>query len=307
MDTIEEQITNFSHKCDELLQAKFIIAPSKISDLLRAVAASPAIVHLFQHATAPFNYAAAQAKYLRPAHDAFYGDRGVMLLPDDPMELIAFVFCVLVDVDNGNVDFNNFLQTFFADEDGYAQSFAKFLTQIVFPFKEAVIALALPEDYANEKTTEQQRSGSDDVEKNEISEHSENNGATIESTFIEDEKKLKDEAKSTKKNKETKKLSEKQTKSKEDVAEQKKKRSRKAVFVALLPLIEEEKEELQESSLNEDDRLAGITMLKELYAAAKKADDKTLKALLFGYNYFIMQTKNVNETTAQIFDLASEL
>ncbi len=38
--TIEEQMKNFADRCDDLLQAKFIVAPSKIGELLCAVAAS---------------------------------------------------------------------------------------------------------------------------------------------------------------------------------------------------------------------------------------------------------------------------
>ena len=67
MDTIEMQIGNFLNKCDDLLQAKFILAPSKISDLLRGLATVPALISWLQRATASFDYLKAQELYLRPS------------------------------------------------------------------------------------------------------------------------------------------------------------------------------------------------------------------------------------------------
>ena len=143
MDTIEEQVVNFSSKCDELMQAKFILAPSKISELLRAIAVSPALVSLFEKAARQFNYLQAQEKYMLPSPDGTE-NKGILLLPEDPMERIAFIFCILVDIDNQNVNFNLFLQTFFAEDGSYTQAFELFLSQVIRPFKAVVCEELIP-------------------------------------------------------------------------------------------------------------------------------------------------------------------
>lgn len=135
--SIEEQLKNFAVRCDDLLQAKFIIAPSKIGELLCAIAASPALVSLFEKAVRQLDYTAAQEKYMLPSPDGTE-NKGILLLPEDPMERLAFIFCLLVDIDNQNINFNLFLQTFFAGDGSYTEAFALFLSQVIRPFKAVV-------------------------------------------------------------------------------------------------------------------------------------------------------------------------
>ncbi len=244
--SIEEQVKNFAGRCDDLLQAKFIIAPSKIGELLCAVAASPALVSLFEKAVRQLDYTAAQQKYMLPSPDGTE-NKGILLLPEDPMERLAFIFCLLVDIDNQDINFNLFLQTFFSGDGSYTEAFALFLNQVIRPFKAVVCEELLPRP-----ATPMPQYGA-------------------------------------------------------ETAVRKTKRSRKAVFAEILPLVKSEAAQLSASSIAREDRYAGGLILNEAYAAAKAADEKELKALLLGYGYFSAQTGKDARNIEKIFALLEEL
>ena len=48
MDTDMRQIDAFLQKCDEVMQSKFIIADTKISDLLKSIASSDLLYAFFR-------------------------------------------------------------------------------------------------------------------------------------------------------------------------------------------------------------------------------------------------------------------
>ena len=85
------------------------------------------------------------------------------------------------------------------------------------------------------------------------------------------------------------------------------KKSRRAVFGEMLPLIKAEAAGLSASSLPEPDRYAGSLILNETYAAAKAADEKEVKALLLGYSYFAAVTGRSEANIEKIFALIEEL
>ncbi len=246
MDTIEEQVGIFSSKCDDLMQAKFILAPSKISELLRTIAAAPALVSLFEKAARPFNYLKAQEECMLPSPDGTQ-NKGILVLPENPMERLAFIFCLLVDIDNQTINFNLFLQTFFAEDGSYTQAFETFLTQVIRPFKTIVCGELAAKPAAAVSLF-----------------HSEG-------------------------------------------AEKSLKRNRKTVFEDFLPVIKAEVAELDASDLPETDRYAGVTILNELYTAAKTVDEMALKALLLGYNYFIAHTGRTGKNALKMCELLEEL
>ncbi|MBR7100221.1 MAG: hypothetical protein IKC91_03595 [Clostridia bacterium] len=248
MDTIEMQIGNFLNKCDDLLQAKFILAPSKISDLLRGLATVPALVSWLQRATASFDYLKAQELYLRPSPDGTQ-NKGVLLLPEAPAERVAFLFCLLVDIDNQVINFNQFLQTFFAEDGSYTQAFELFLAQVIVPFKNAVSEQFLPK---SESTHTADAFSASNV----------HNGG---------------------------------------------KKSKKVIFNELSAVVHAEMTALSQGLLPDTDKAAGATLLNELYAAIKSAEENQIKALLIGYYYLVAYTKQSNENLLKMFALTEQL
>ena len=136
MDTGREQIDLFLRRCDEVMQSKFIIAESKISELLKSIATSDLLYAFFRDLTKDFDYAAAKRRYLHYAPDSSQKNR--LLFPDDPAEMLAFIFCLLVDIDNRDPDLSDFLQRYFYEDGSFYESFYAFCNQVIKPFKNAV-------------------------------------------------------------------------------------------------------------------------------------------------------------------------
>lgn len=136
MDTSREQIKLFLRRCDELMQSKYIIADTKIGELLQSIAMSDLLYAFFRDATAHFDYAGAKRKYMNFAP---YGDaQKKLLFPEDPVERLAFVFCLFMEFDNKTMDLGWFLQEYFYEDGSFYESFYAFCNQVVKPFRNAV-------------------------------------------------------------------------------------------------------------------------------------------------------------------------
>ncbi|MBP5242260.1 MAG: NUDIX hydrolase [Clostridia bacterium] len=67
-----------------------------------------------------------------------------LALPEDAEERLAFIFCILVDIDNQTISLNLFLKTFFEEDDGYPRAFARFCNAVIRPWKALVVEALLP-------------------------------------------------------------------------------------------------------------------------------------------------------------------
>ena len=137
VDTGSEQIEVFLRRCDELMQARFIIADTKIGELLKAIASSDLLYAFFRDVTKTFDYTAAQEKYLDYAP---YGSskRRKLLFPEDEREKLAFIFCLLVEFDSKKRDLSTFLQEYFYEDGSVYESFYAFTNQVIKPFRNSV-------------------------------------------------------------------------------------------------------------------------------------------------------------------------
>ena len=136
MDTGREQIDTFLRRCDEVMQSKFILADTKIGDLLKAIAASDLLYAFFREITRNFDYPAAKEKYMNYAYESSKKRR--LLFPSDPSEKLAFIFCLLVDLDNKAIDLSDFLREYFYEDGSVYESYYAFCNQVVKPFKNDV-------------------------------------------------------------------------------------------------------------------------------------------------------------------------
>lgn len=137
MATNFEQLERFFNACDAFMAEKYMVADAKITEILKAIAESRALTDLFSAVTERFDYPAAKKAYLRfPEHKG--SPHGVAYLPKDRGEVLAFVFCLLVDVDAGRIRFNDFLLRYFYEDGSYTASFALFSERMLRPFREIV-------------------------------------------------------------------------------------------------------------------------------------------------------------------------
>ena len=137
MDTGKSQIDVFLRRCDELMHTNFIIADAKISDLLKSIATSDLLYVFFQNITKNFDYVAAQLRYMN--YMPYPGSRKHMLLfPDDPTEKLAFIFCLLVDIDNKDIDLGEFLSEYFYENGDLGAGFRQFGQQVILPLRNLI-------------------------------------------------------------------------------------------------------------------------------------------------------------------------
>lgn len=136
MDTGREQIDLFLQRCDEVMQSKFILADTKIGELLKSIAASDLLYAFFREITRDFDYPAAKEKYMNYAFASSKKRR--LLFPSDPSEKLAFIFCLLVDLDNMTIDLSDFLREYFYEDGSVYESYYAFCNQVIKPFKNDV-------------------------------------------------------------------------------------------------------------------------------------------------------------------------
>lgn len=131
------KIQRFFTACDELISGKYILADSKISELLKSIAASNELTTLFSAVTKEFNYTVAKQECLKfPLTPN--GTRGAAYLPTDRAQAIAFVFCLLVEFDGGTMHLDEFLRKYFYEDGSYTASYSLFVTRMIRPFRDIV-------------------------------------------------------------------------------------------------------------------------------------------------------------------------
>ena len=132
-----EKIQRFLTACDELVNGTFHVAEGKISEALRALADSKDLTNLFSAVTSGYDYPAAKRAYLRFSNEDGIS-RGVAYLPSERREVLAFVFCLLVELDAGELRLNDFLLRYFYVDGSYTASYAVFAERMIKPFRDIV-------------------------------------------------------------------------------------------------------------------------------------------------------------------------
>ncbi|MGN1103703.1 MAG: hypothetical protein ACI4QI_02390 [Candidatus Coproplasma sp.] len=125
METVKEQITDFLNKCEELKNCKFIMATTKIKDILKSIVNSPELYELFNTVANGFDYPAMKQRC--------FIDNGNcrVALPETVGERLAFIFCLLVEFDRNEINFNAFLQKYYPKDGSYYSSYHLFCDEVI--------------------------------------------------------------------------------------------------------------------------------------------------------------------------------
>ncbi len=126
MNSTKEQISEFLEKCDELTKCKFIMATTKIKDLLKCIVNSPELYGLFEKVTEDFNYIEQKQKCL-----IIVNGTGKVVLPQTVGQRLAFIFCLLVEIDKDSVNLSDLLETYFHEDGSYFASYKAFCNTII--------------------------------------------------------------------------------------------------------------------------------------------------------------------------------
>lgn len=128
MKSTKAQVKEFLEKCDELTKCKFIMATTKIKDLLKCIVNSPALYGLFEKVTKDFNYLEQKSKCLISSSASFTGK---VILPQTVGQRLAFIFCLLVEFDRDTINLSDFLQVYFREDGSYFESYKSFCNTII--------------------------------------------------------------------------------------------------------------------------------------------------------------------------------
>ena len=138
MVTRSQSIKNFNDRMSDLINAKFMVAEKKVSEVLISISDSVLLFELFQHVTEDFDYNTfTSVCFSRDAHG-----NGCFKLPKTESDVLAFCFFVLMDIDNGHIDLLNLCSEYFPSKDGKQRSYALFATQLLIPFQQITLKIA---------------------------------------------------------------------------------------------------------------------------------------------------------------------
>lgn len=138
MGDAKEQILMFLTKCDELKKSKFIMATTKLKDVLKCIVNCPELYNLFSTVTKDFNYPAMKQRCLVASDDGYLA-KYYITLPRSLYDRLAFLFCLLVEFDQGSINLNDFLARYFTEDGSYAASYRAFCDGIIKPLEESVM------------------------------------------------------------------------------------------------------------------------------------------------------------------------
>lgn len=129
MESVKSQVTDFLNKCEEVRNCKFIMATTKIKDLLKSIVNSAELYEVFNTVASKFDYIAAKERCFIEEEDSF--GRSRVVLPDTRGDRLAFIFCLLVEIDRGDIQINAFLQKYYPKDGSYYASYHMFCDEVI--------------------------------------------------------------------------------------------------------------------------------------------------------------------------------
>ena len=124
-----EEIKDFVFACDNMANSKFILVDKRIGDLLKSIATTKSVYNAIAENMINFNFAS--------AYKFATAKNGEITIPED--RLIAFVFCLLKNIDNGNINVNELLVKHFPSDDDKRSSYVVFCEKTIIPFKNQIV------------------------------------------------------------------------------------------------------------------------------------------------------------------------
>lgn len=130
-------IYEFARACEEMKNAKFIMAEEKMRELLITIATSSALKQIVATAAKGFDFGSAFV-----ASRIKTGKRYSLLPPIRRNDLIAYAVNLLYAFDIGAISLPDFLEEYYFSTNGTNFSFLLFVRSIITPLRDAVLAEA---------------------------------------------------------------------------------------------------------------------------------------------------------------------
>lgn len=130
----EIAIKNLINLCDELTTTKLLFADQKINKILEAIAECSDVYELLSECMNSFN----KTKEFDRAFTKDSSGKKVFVMPKEEYKVLALVFCLLVDIGNNKIKFDELITTYFAGEENRLDT-QNFMESVILPFKNLLI------------------------------------------------------------------------------------------------------------------------------------------------------------------------
>ena len=145
------EISVFIQACDKMIDSKYILVDKRIADVLKSIAECKPVYNLIAECMINFNF------------DKLFKNATMeneFVLPEDPKDLVAFVFCLFNCLDDKKININDLLMRFYS-KDKQASSYTQFNKHVTMNFRNAVYFLLVGETIDEIKISEEKSDMSD--------------------------------------------------------------------------------------------------------------------------------------------------
>lgn len=125
-------IAAFTTACDNMVASKYILVDKRLGDVLKSIASTKPIFNLISECMVNFNF----EKELNVATSKL----GKFVIPEEPHKCIAFIFCLLNLLDDKKINFNQFLNKYFSNDEEGIGPYATFCNNVILLFKNVIVA-----------------------------------------------------------------------------------------------------------------------------------------------------------------------
>lgn len=133
-DDEKQNLVEFFTACNDMIEGRFILSDTKVANILKSVVKSEVLYKLYSECMNGFIF----AKMLDFCKASNPNNGGYFRMPDDPKDIVAFVTCLLLEVDKRNINLQTFVTDNFYSIDGYNISYNNFALLVLVEYKTAV-------------------------------------------------------------------------------------------------------------------------------------------------------------------------
>lgn len=129
-----QNILDFFSACDDMIGGRFLLSDTKVSNILKCIVKSELLYNLYSKCMQGFKFSSA----LEGAIAENPENGGFFRMIDGDKSIVAFVTCLLLEVDKKNINLQAFVTENFFNSDGYNISYNNFALTVLVAYKNAV-------------------------------------------------------------------------------------------------------------------------------------------------------------------------
>lgn len=126
---LNNNLNEFIYSIDNLCSSKFLMLDSSISALLQAIANTECVYNVIAESMVNFDF---ENEWKNAATE------NSLILPEESLKKIAFIFCILSNIDDKNLDIVALLKHYFSDDEAITP-YERFCKEIILEFKDEIL------------------------------------------------------------------------------------------------------------------------------------------------------------------------